>query len=68
MRMMGLGAVPCFNTGHPALSKHSLSLASALLELMSLPKYHNFGKNDTIPLEASLPHLALHIPGLGNLT
>ena len=70
-RMMGYGTVPCFHTvPYLSFSEHSLSpiSCSLMLELKSLPKHQYFQRNLTILLEASLPHLAFHTPGQGDLT
>lgn len=67
---MGSEAMLFHTVPHLSFSEYSLSPVSCslTLELQCLPKHQYLMKNLTIPLKASLSHLALSTPGQEDLT
>lgn len=67
---MGSEAMLLHTVPYLSFSDYSLSPVSCslMLELQCLPRHQYLMKNLKIPLEASLPHLALSTPGQEDLT
>ena len=67
---MGSEAVLLHTVPYLSFSDYSLSPVSCslMLELQCLPRHQYLMKNLKIPLEASLPRLALSTPGQEDLT